>query len=199
MPIIVNCPACRVRLSVEDNQAGRFIDCPRCDANFPVPHTSAAQPPAPNRAPPPRPQQPMSPPAVGLDQPPALPPPLPPRRTAPPPPPRPRREPTPEQEDDTTSTTPAQRAKLWMLVAAGVGVMMMLTVGAVFVVRAFRKTPDEVVTPAASQPLSGEQVYQRLIRSTALIESPHGTGSGFVVDADKKLVVTNFHVVGKEQ
>lgn len=42
-------------------------------------------------------------------------------------------------------------------------------------------------------------MYQRTIRSVALIIAPKGSGSGFVVNAEQKLVVTNFHVVGAEK
>lgn len=48
----------------------------------------------------------------------------------------------------------------------------------------------------APLPLTGEQVYRRLVRCSALIESPAGLGTGFIVDADKRLLVTNQHVVG---
>jgi S1-C subfamily serine protease len=51
----------------------------------------------------------------------------------------------------------------------------------------------------SDSPLSGEQAYQRLIRCSALITSPRGVGTGFVVDAERRLVVTNFHVVGRER
>ena len=53
-------------------------------------------------------------------------------------------------------------------------------------------------SPAANeQPLNGEQVYQRLTRCSTLIVSPKGMGSGFVVNTEKRLVVTNDHVVGR--
>ncbi len=41
-------------------------------------------------------------------------------------------------------------------------------------------------------------MYQRLIRSSAQILSEAGAGSGFVVNAEKRLVVTNYHVVLRE-
>lgn len=57
--------------------------------------------------------------------------------------------------------------------------------------------PKKEVKPA--EPLSGEQVYARLIRSSCLILTKTGNlGSGFVVHVDRRLVVTNYHVVGKE-
>lgn len=60
---------------------------------------------------------------------------------------------------------------------------------------------EETPPVAVNQPLTGEQVYQRLVRCSALILTRTGTrtgiGSGFVVHADKRFVVTNHHVVGR--
>jgi hypothetical protein len=81
-------------------------------------------------------------------------------------------------------------------------VLLVLCVGAVWLVvnKVSRKRDGgpAAMTPSES-PLSGEQAYQRLIRCTVLIVSPHGVGSGFVADTEKRLVVTNFHVVGRER
>jgi hypothetical protein len=41
-----------------------------------------------------------------------------------------------------------------------------------------------------------EGVYPQLLRSTAWVVTPNGTASGVLVDRDKKLLATNFHVVG---
>jgi S1-C subfamily serine protease len=60
-----------------------------------------------------------------------------------------------------------------------------------------KHVPQEGATKP-DQSLTGEQLYRRLVRSAALIESPLGAGSGFVVHTGKRLVVTNYHVVGRE-
>ena len=50
--------------------------------------------------------------------------------------------------------------------------------------------------------LSGEEVYKRLLRSTAWIVTPRGLGnrtaigSGVLIDHSRRLVLTNVHVVG---
>ncbi|WP_020470178.1 S1 family peptidase [Zavarzinella formosa] len=49
-----------------------------------------------------------------------------------------------------------------------------------------------------TQPLTGEQVYERLVRSSVFIITPTGAGTGFIVSKGKRLLVTNFHVVGRE-
>ena len=53
----------------------------------------------------------------------------------------------------------------------------------------------------AQTPAQGEVVYQSLMRATVWILVPQGkdvftTGSGVLVDSDRRLVVTNYHVVG---
>ncbi len=57
---------------------------------------------------------------------------------------------------------------------------------------------EEKSAKGEDRPLTGEQVYRRLLYSSTLIASPHGGGSGFVVNAEKRLIVTNYHVVGNE-
>jgi S1-C subfamily serine protease len=54
---------------------------------------------------------------------------------------------------------------------------------------------------AWAQTDSGERVYQRLLKSTVWVLSPHGngkasTGSGSLLDLNHRLVLTNYHVVG---
>ena len=52
------------------------------------------------------------------------------------------------------------------------------------------------VSGAGPRGLTGEQVYERLLRSAVFIVTPDGKlGSGSVVDRGRKLVVTNYHVV----
>lgn len=47
----------------------------------------------------------------------------------------------------------------------------------------------------AAEPLEGKEIYQNTLRSTALIISKEGSGTGWVVDRAKKLLITNYHVV----
>lgn len=50
-------------------------------------------------------------------------------------------------------------------------------------------------TPVSVAPAAGEQVYDRLVRSTTLILGKDGLGSGVLVHRARRLVVTNDHVV----
>ena len=45
---------------------------------------------------------------------------------------------------------------------------------------------------------ANENVYDKAIRSTAYIVASEGRGSGVLIDADKRLLITNEHVVGKD-
>src|SRR5262245_33769384 len=49
-------------------------------------------------------------------------------------------------------------------------------------------------SPAAAQERA-ESVYANTLRGTALILTPTGSGTGWVVDLDQKLLITNEHVV----
>ena len=42
---------------------------------------------------------------------------------------------------------------------------------------------------------ANEKVYRSTLASTVWVLTPRGSGSGFVVDREKKLVVTNYHVI----
>jgi S1-C subfamily serine protease len=50
-------------------------------------------------------------------------------------------------------------------------------------------------TPVSVAPADGEQVYDRMVRSTTLILGKDGLGSGVLVHRARRLVVTNDHVV----
>jgi hypothetical protein len=179
MSIPIKCPECRFRLNVA-GRAGSRIECPQCEATLTVP---AADPDE---------LEPVSKPPKRSE--PAA------RRRA--------RERDRDRDDDESS--PAQNGSMtWILVAGGVGVFLLVSVGVALGIRSARSEPEEVVTapppkppvatPPPPKPLGGEEVYLRLLRSAALIEQPLGSGSGFVVDANKRLVATNFHVVGSAQ
>src|SRR5262249_51787493 len=64
------------------------------------------------------------------------------------------------------------------------------------------KTPDAATPDALERRgLSGEKIYERLLKSTAVVVIMkdgefQSNGTGFVVDAAEKLLVTNVHVVG---
>jgi Tfp pilus assembly protein PilF len=67
-------------------------------------------------------------------------------------------------------------------------------------VRAIPRTAFVVALLAACGRPAGAQdtdVYARTLRSTALILTPTGGGTGWVVDADRGLLVTNEHVVSR--
>jgi S1-C subfamily serine protease len=51
-----------------------------------------------------------------------------------------------------------------------------------------------VVSPVRADDLA---LYNKTLQSTVLVASPAGVGTGWIVDAEKKLVITNKHVVGK--
>jgi HEAT repeat protein/S1-C subfamily serine protease len=55
-------------------------------------------------------------------------------------------------------------------------------------------SPEE--KPHTDQRLSGEQVYRRLLRSAVVVLTPEGQGSGALIHLERKLIVTNYHVVG---
>jgi S1-C subfamily serine protease len=42
-------------------------------------------------------------------------------------------------------------------------------------------------------------LYARTLRGTALILTPTGSGTGWIIDLEQRLVVTNEHVVGKHE
>jgi tetratricopeptide (TPR) repeat protein len=46
---------------------------------------------------------------------------------------------------------------------------------------------------------TAEEVYARTLRGTALVITPTGSGSGWVIDLEKRLLVTNDHVVGAHE
>jgi HEAT repeat protein len=63
--------------------------------------------------------------------------------------------------------------------------------------------PDEDEPVLKAKVLSGEEVYQRLLKSTVFIctgtANSVGCGSGSLIHATRKLVVTNHHVVGNNR
>jgi serine protease Do len=50
------------------------------------------------------------------------------------------------------------------------------------------------VSPVRADDLA---LYNKTLQSTVLVATPNSAGTGWVVDAEKKLVITNKHVVGK--
>lgn len=58
--------------------------------------------------------------------------------------------------------------------------------------------PTSSVPLRQTQTLDGEQVYQRLVSSSIFIITSNGAGTGFIVDKERRLAITNYHVVGRE-
>src|SRR5262245_3256584 len=52
------------------------------------------------------------------------------------------------------------------------------------------------VTALMDQASAGDNVYPNLVRSTAWVVTPAGTGTAVVVDREQRILATNFHVVG---
>jgi S1-C subfamily serine protease len=80
-----------------------------------------------------------------------------------------------------------------------------LLVTGLFVLTALASAP---AADKAAAPLSGKEIYQRALKSAVwiahAIEVGNGkavlaTGSGSVIDIPRRLVLTNFHVVGREK
>jgi tetratricopeptide (TPR) repeat protein len=46
-----------------------------------------------------------------------------------------------------------------------------------------------------ARPLSGKDLYRQTLPGVVLVATDNGHGSGWVVDRDRRLIVTNFHVV----
>ncbi|MCS6866755.1 MAG: serine protease [Gemmataceae bacterium] len=87
----------------------------------------------------------------------------------------------------------------WLIGLGVVGfVVLAMSVAIYFVIQSTwsRQSARSLV---ASTPLSGEELYPRLVRGTVLIASPQGMGSGFIVDSVNRLVITNYHVVGRQK
>ena len=56
--------------------------------------------------------------------------------------------------------------------------------------------PAPLKVERSGKPLSGSDVYNRLLKSAVWINNPNmGWGTGMLVNAEDKLVVTNYHVV----
>jgi S1-C subfamily serine protease/HEAT repeat protein/predicted RNA-binding Zn-ribbon protein involved in translation (DUF1610 family) len=53
--------------------------------------------------------------------------------------------------------------------------------------------------PVKPREFSGDEVYRRLLRSTVFIVTPRGAGSGVLVDGERRLILTNDHVVRAHQ
>lgn len=57
--------------------------------------------------------------------------------------------------------------------------------------------PALMAAPAQGQAgADGERIYQQLLKSTVWVIAGTNTGTGSLVDAERKLIVTNHHVVG---
>jgi HEAT repeat protein/S1-C subfamily serine protease len=197
MPILFPCPKCRKMISAAPEWAGRYVACPSCGAHAQV----------------------TAPEVLSLDddEPPRPAPlPAPSRQPAPAAPARPRRKATVPQDDDEPRGGGGSGLALIIgvlgLLALGGGVLW-------FILKDKVNKPDPAAVQAAEAgekdkakskdddrpvrtALTGDQIFKRLLKSTAFIVSkdPAGEafGSGALVHLDKKLVLTNYHVVRKE-
>jgi tetratricopeptide (TPR) repeat protein len=50
----------------------------------------------------------------------------------------------------------------------------------------------------AADGLSGKDVYRQTLRATARVSTPNGAGTGWLLDRERRLLVTNYHVVGDQ-
>jgi S1-C subfamily serine protease len=48
---------------------------------------------------------------------------------------------------------------------------------------------------AAAEERSAKELYRQTVRATGLVWTPYGRGTGWVVDRERKLMITNHHVV----
>ncbi len=175
MPSTTRCPQCRTALTILDPRPAQPVICPACKHTW----TYAGQ----SSQPPPGPAAPAHPEPLSLDD---------------------------EPAEGESRARP--RGKGLLVPVALVGGLILLVGGAAAgLLLAGRKTETADEPPgggaAASQPaagggaepakaLGGEQVYQRLLKSTVLVITPDGLGSGVVVHAGRRLVLTNHHVAG---
>jgi S1-C subfamily serine protease len=58
-----------------------------------------------------------------------------------------------------------------------------------------KKSAPSVSSPPTRRPQDGDQVYRRIAGSAVLIACKDATGSGIVVSRDRRLILTNYHVV----
>jgi S1-C subfamily serine protease len=52
---------------------------------------------------------------------------------------------------------------------------------------------------ASGQEAPGARVYRSAVRATVLVSRDNASGSGWVLDRSRKLIVTNYHVVGDDK
>jgi HEAT repeat protein/S1-C subfamily serine protease len=168
-PSVVSCPKCATRLKVDPSRASK---CPKCGTLLSSP-------------PPTRP----SPPAAAATR-------------------------------DADDHEPTRGPHGWLVGTVAGLIILAGIVGAAFYLRDWKMRRDGAAKPAegdqpaagvkpADEPgvptflpdptspreLSGDEVYQRLLRSTAFIVTPRGHGSGVLIDSGRRLVLTNAHVV----
>ncbi len=174
MPTLV-CPECKAPQTARPPAPGKPVVCLRCD--------HAWTPPMPKPPAPPTGAAAKARPAAG---------------------------PVPLDFDDEDDAPRPKRSGPWVL-AGVLGVLAVAAVGGLAVYLTNRPKPPkpEVVAaepeepaapaaevkPAATRELRPEQVYPLLLRSTVVVLTDGGHGSGVLVHRDRKLVLTNYHVV----
>jgi tetratricopeptide (TPR) repeat protein len=58
--------------------------------------------------------------------------------------------------------------------------------------------PLVLFTGRAAGDLGGKEIYQQTVRATAWVSTARGTGSGWLLDRDRRVLVTSYHVVADE-
>ncbi len=214
MPLRFSCPVCKTAHTAPESEALKKIECASCGQRLQIPPASRAKTMIGETMP----DEPADPP-------PLVPPPPLPRRAAPPPPlPRERElRALDESPKPRRAGLPIGVLAVGIVGLAGLGLTFVIIAAVMSsgdkpaaVASAGKKdAPNKPVNDKAkpgeagknflSQPaaedatataLSGEDVFKRLVRSSVFIAKEDGFGSGFVVSAEQRLVVTNFHVVG---
>lgn len=181
------CPRCSRRFPIDPTGEFEWTECPACKVVAVArPQTHAR----PRQLPPALPSQSSnSPPTAKAVKPDVFPP------SSPLPPPLPRTAPIgadgSEEESEHGSDRAYKPRTSHVPLLFKLGLIAVLSMVALFAVRAVVQKPSQ-----SNSPLSGEEVYQRLTRCSTLIVNSNNMGSGFVVSVEKKLVVTNYHVVG---
>lgn len=96
---------------------------------------------------------------------------------------------------------PLNRSALTGIVGIGLAVVGLAAVGILLLLALLAFHPpgsqeDSFSRGAPSErPLTGEQIYRQLVPSTAFVVTQDGVGSGVLIDARRRLVLTNSHVV----
>jgi S1-C subfamily serine protease len=59
--------------------------------------------------------------------------------------------------------------------------------------------PPVGTQPPIAQPLAGADLYSRTLHGVALVVTPKGEGTAWIVDRERRLLMTNFHVIASDR